>query len=108
MWIAAVLSVTTDVEDNINEIPSDYVLYQNYPNPFNPSTKIRYSIPQAAKVSIALYNVLGIKVASLVETEQPVGNYEIVLNGNNLASGVYFVRMNAGNYSVTKKIVLMK
>lgn len=108
MWIKAVLSVATGVEDKINEIPSNYILYQNYPNPFNPTTTIRYSIPQAAKVSIALYNVLGIKVASLVEAEKPVGNYEVVLNGNNLASGVYFIRMNAGNYSVTKKIMLMK
>ncbi len=107
-WIAAVLSVATGVEDKINEIPSNYVLYQNYPNPFNPTTKIKYSIPQAAKVSIAVYDVLGIKVASLVEAEQPVGNYEIVFNGNNLSSGVYFIRMNAGNYSVTKKIMLMK
>ncbi|MCX6173532.1 MAG: T9SS type A sorting domain-containing protein [Ignavibacteriales bacterium] len=108
MWIAAVLSVSTGVEDNINEIPSNYVLYQNYPNPFNPSTKIRYSLPQTTHVKLVLYNVLGVQILTLIDSEQQIGNHEIELNGNNLASGVYFIKMNAGNYSVTKKIMLMK
>ncbi len=107
-WIAAVLSVATGVEDNVNEVPSNYVLYQNYPNPFNPSTKIRYSLPQTAHVKLTLYNVLGVQILTLVDSEQSVGNHEVELNGNNLASGVYFIKMNAGNYSVTKKIMLMK
>ncbi len=107
-WIAAVLSVATGVEDNISEIPSNYVLYQNYPNPFNPSTKIRYSLPQTAHVKLTLYNVLGVQILTLVDSEQSVGNHEIELNGNNLASGVYFIKLNAGNYSITKKIMLMK
>ncbi len=98
----------TDVKKENDIIPTQYMLEQNYPNPFNPTTKIKYSIPQASKVSIAVYDVLGIKVISLVDAEQPVGNYEIVFNGNNLASGVYFVRMNADNYLVTKKIMLLK
>ena len=108
MWIAAELSIGTDVEGNNNEIPSNYVLYQNYPNPFNPSTKIRYSLPQTTHVKLTLYNVLGVQILTLIDSEQAIGNHEIVLNGNNLASGVYFVKMNAGNYSVTKKIILMK
>jgi len=108
MWIKAVLSVGTDVEENNNEIPSNYVLYQNYPNPFNPSTKIRYSLPQTSHVKLVLYNVLGVQILTLVDSEQQIGNHEIELNGNNLASGVYFIKMNAGNYSVTKKIMLMK
>ncbi|MFA5805275.1 MAG: CARDB domain-containing protein [Melioribacteraceae bacterium] len=108
MWIAAVLSVGTGVDDNINEIPSNYVLYQNFPNPFNPSTKIRYSLPQASHVKLTLYNVLGVQIMTLIDSEQSMGNHEIELNGNNLASGVYFIKMNAGNYSVTKKIMLMK
>ena len=108
MWIAAVLGVGTDVEENNNEIPSNFVLYQNYPNPFNPSTKIRYSLPQTSHVKLTLYNVLGVQILTLIDSEQTVGNHEIELNGNNLASGVYFIKMNAGNYSVTKKIMLMK
>lgn len=108
MWIAAVLSVSTGVDDNVNEIPSHYVLYQNYPNPFNPSTKIRYSLPQTSHVKLTLHNVLGVQILTLINSEQPMGNHEIELNGNNLASGVYFIKMDAGNYSVTKKIMLLK
>jgi len=100
-------SVLSDVRE-IDLLPTKYNISQNYPNPFNPSTKIRYSLPQASHVKLALYDVLGVQIFTLIDSEQPVGNYEIELNGNNLASGVYFVRMNAGNYSVTKKIMLMK
>ena len=89
-------------------MPTKYDLAQNYPNPFNPTTKIRYSLPHTTHVRLTLYDVLGTEIAILVNTEKPVGNYEVELNGGNLASGVYFVKMNAGNYSATKKIVLMK
>lgn len=98
----------TDIKKEKDIIPVSYTLYQNYPNPFNPSTKIRYSLPQTTHVKLTLYNILGVQLLTLIDTEQPVGNHEIELSGNNLASGVYFIRMNAGNYSVMKKIMLMK
>ncbi|MCX6173533.1 MAG: T9SS type A sorting domain-containing protein [Ignavibacteriales bacterium] len=98
----------TNVKNENNIIPTQFSLEQNYPNPFNPSTKIRYSLPQSARVKIILYNVLGVQIMTLVDSEQTIGNHETELNGSNLASGVYFVRMNADNYSVTKKIMLMK
>ena len=108
MWIAAVLSVATDVRNNTQEVPTDFVLYQNYPNPFNPSTKIRYSVPQTSHVTLTLYDVLGNQIKVLVDTEKSLGNYEVVLDGSDLASGVYFVRMTTENFSSTKKITLMK
>ncbi len=108
MWVAAVLSVATDVEDNIQKAPTNFVLYQNYPNPFNPTTKIRYSLPQTGYVTLILYDVLGNKIRVLVDGDRPSGNYEVELNGSNLASGVYFIRMTSENFSSTKKIILMK
>lgn len=98
----------TDIKKEKDIIPVSYTLYQNYPNPFNPSTKISYSLPQTSHVKLVLYNVLGVQILTLIDSEQQIGNHEIELNGNNLASGVYFIKMNAGNYSVTKKIMLMK
>jgi hypothetical protein len=100
--------VTAVEEKDIVQLPTEFQLFQNYPNPFNPSTKIRYSLPQASHVKLTLYNVLGVQILTLIDSEQPMGNHEIELNGSNLASGVYFIKMNAGNYSVTKKIMLMK
>ncbi len=89
-------------------VPSEFSLSQNYPNPFNPSTKISYTLPRTTHVKLILYDVLGVELAVLVDSEKPFGSYEVEVNGSNLASGVYFIRMNAGSYSVTKKIMLMK
>ena len=101
------MNLETYVEQ-INEQPAVFSLSQNYPNPFNPTTKIRYSLPQTTHVKLAMYDVLGNQIAVLVDGEKPVGNHEVDVNGNNLASGVYFVRMTTGNFSTTKKIMLMK
>ncbi|MCL4547533.1 MAG: VWA domain-containing protein [Bacteroidetes bacterium] len=102
-----VSSCVSDVED-MTKMPTKYELAQNYPNPFNPSTKIRYSVPQTSHVTLTLYDVLGNQIKVLVDTEKSLGNYEVVLDGSNMASGVYFVRMMSGNFSSTKKITLMK
>lgn len=99
----------TSVNDNNDGIvPEKYAISQNYPNPFNPSTKIQYSIPKEAQVSLVVYNVLGQKVAELVNTVQNAGKYEVVLNANSFASGVYFYRMQAGSFIEVKKMILMK
>jgi VWFA-related protein len=89
-------------------IPSEFSLSQNYPNPFNPSTRIMYSVPKTVHVKIVLYNVLGVEMAVLVDSERPAGNYEAELNGSSMASGVYFIRMSAGTFTETRKIMLMK
>jgi hypothetical protein len=88
--------------------PMKFVLMQNYPNPFNPETTIKYSIPQAGDVKLTIYNELGIKIATIVNEYKHSGSYTIKFNGYNLASGIYFYRLESGNYSAVKKFVLMK
>lgn len=91
-----------------NNIPKDFNLDQNYPNPFNPSTKIRYAIPQYSFVELSIYDALGNVVQKLVNENLDAGNYEINFNASGLASGVYFYQIKAGNFSATKKLILMK
>ena len=107
IWI---LTDTTLV--NINPsgdlIPGDYSLKQNYPNPFNPETVIGYSLPAAGKVTLKIYDILGKEVAELVNEEKPAGQYEVKFNASKLTSGVYLYTLKAGNYTETKKMVLIK
>ncbi len=107
-----------DVEDE--NVPTKFSLYQNYPNPFNPTTTITYSIPANAGVetlfteageyatSLQIYNVLGEKVTTLVNEKQAPGNYAVQFNASNLSSGVYFYTLRVGNFTATKKMVLLK
>ena len=91
-----------------SSLPSTFKLSQNYPNPFNPTTQIDYSVAKRAMVTLTVYNVLGQKVATLVSGVQQPGNYSATFNGNDLASGVYFYRLQAGSVSITRKLVLLK
>ncbi|NCS89455.1 MAG: T9SS type A sorting domain-containing protein [Ignavibacteria bacterium] len=91
-----------------NTFPNSFVLSQNYPNPFNPSTKISYSVPKTSFVAIKVYDVLGKEITTLVNGEKSVGDYEVEFNGRNLSSGVYFYKMQAGDFVETKKLILMK
>jgi len=88
--------------------PSGYVLEQNYPNPFNPSTTIRYAIPQSAQVSLKVYDVLGREVATLVNARQSAGVYVANFDATALPSGMYFYRLQAGSFSETRKMMLIK
>ena len=85
-----------------------YSLEQNYPNPFNPSTTIKYQIPELSFVTIKVYDVLGNEITTLVNEEKPAGNFEVEFNASNLTSGIYFYRIQAGDFVETKKMVLMK
>jgi hypothetical protein len=85
-----------------------FKLAQNYPNPFNPATRIRYAIPTRTQVTLKVYNVLGQEVATLVNEVQEQGNYVALFEANQLASGVYFYKLEAGKFSTTKKMLLMK
>jgi flagellar hook assembly protein FlgD len=94
-------------------IPDQFAVYQNYPNPFNPSTIITYALPQASKVTIVIYDMLGREVKTLVDNYETPGNHQIVWNGDNnfgakVASGAYIYRVVAGNFVATKKMVLLK
>ena len=97
----------TSVEDN--QLPDKFSLSQNYPNPFNPSTSIEFELKENSKVKLTVYNILGEKVAELVNGEINAGVHKVEFNGANLASGIYVYRLDAGNKFIeTKKMVLMK
>ena len=90
------------------EIPGAFVLFQNYPNPFNPSTTISYSIAKAGEVKLNVYDIIGNKVASVVDENKPAGSYTVQFNAVALPSGIYFYRLESQGYSDTKKFILLK
>jgi Ca-activated chloride channel homolog len=107
----AFYSDPTKVENTDNNIPNEFIVSQNYPNPFNPTTKINYSLPTGLQnyyVTIKVYDVLGRLVKVLVNETQKPGNYSIEFDGNNLTSGIYYYTVTAGEFSVTKKMLLIK
>jgi endo-1,4-beta-xylanase len=109
-WLAQYIkdNPITSVKETSSKLPSSYELKQNFPNPFNPTTNIQYGIPKTSKVTLKIYDVLGRIVQTLVNTEQKPGNYSVTFNAQNLSSGVYFYRLEAGNYVSAKKLILIK
>jgi hypothetical protein len=107
MHIVDTFTVTT-VNNIYQNILSDYKLFNNYPNPFNPKTTISYLIPADGFVTLRVYDVLGKEVATLVNGQKPSGRYNVQFDGSNLSSGIYFYKISAGDYSATKKLILMK
>lgn len=102
----------TDINDE-NITLNSFNLQQNFPNPFNPKTKIRFTIPAnqingISNVVLKVFNVLGNDVATLLDEEKPAGSYEIEFDASELSSGIYFYKLQAGNFIDTKKMVLMK
>jgi hypothetical protein len=109
------VSKTTSVKDGNSNLPKEFSVSQNYPNPFNPVTEIQYSIPKSGMVTLQIYNLLGQVVSTLVNREQKPGNYTVNFDASNLpagrqglASGVYMYRLQSGDFSVTKKMTLLK
>ena len=107
--------LATENPTRINEeiLPSDFKLYQNYPNPFNPTTVISFTIPveldaKFASTIINIYDILGNRISTLINKELNPGNYKVEFNASGLASGVYYYRLEIGNYSLTKKMLLLK
>ena len=109
-------NIEVDTSDNpvsVNNISSDikgFELYQNYPNPFNPFTKIVYDLNSniQSKVKLSVFDVLGNEVVTLVNEKQSAGRHEAELDGSRLASGIYFYKLTAGNFSDTRKLILLK
>ncbi|MFZ0454490.1 MAG: Ig-like domain-containing protein, partial [Ignavibacteriaceae bacterium] len=105
---------TVGVDNNDNsKLPSDYILEQNYPNPFNPSTKIKVGIPKAGFVKLDVYNLLGQKVSTLINEEMNPGYYTITFssdnrNGYDISSGVYIYTLSVNNFSISRKMILLK
>lgn len=93
---------------NLNENASEFSLNQNYPNPFNPLTKIKFTVPNAVKVNLIVYNALGSMIETLLNHNLSQGSYEIEFNSDALPTGVYFYKLTAGEFSVVKKMMLVK
>ena len=98
----------TGVDVTSTGIPKAFTLEQNYPNPFNPSTNIRYVLPSKAHVTLSVFNTLGQQVATFVNEYQEAGYHNVAIDGALLSSGVYFYRIHAGEYTATKKMLLLK
>lgn len=95
-------------EDGLTTLPKKYKLYQNYPNPFNPTTTIQYNLPKAVKVELAVYDVLGRKVKTLVNEFQPQGFYNVEFDAAGLSGGIYIYRIVTSNFSTSRKMILLK
>lgn len=100
--------IVTSVRENGPAVPSKFELKQNYPNPFNPSTQIDYALPSAAHVRLSVFNLLGQEVLRAVDREQHAGNYTATIDGETLPSGMYYYRLNAGDHTSVKKMLLLK
>jgi hypothetical protein len=102
------VKVSTDVQDQSTGIPRAYSLQQNYPNPFNPSTSINYQLPANSFVSLKVLDMLGREVATLVNEVKNAGTYSTTWNAAGFGSGIYFCTMQAGSFSDTRKLILVK
>ncbi|MBC8216282.1 MAG: T9SS type A sorting domain-containing protein [Candidatus Marinimicrobia bacterium] len=108
VWSYTFITVgTVGIDDDVS-IPLEFALHPNFPNPFNPVTKIQFTTPNAGQVKLSIYNMLGAQVGELVNKDLPMGHHEIVWNANQMASGVYFYKLEAGTKVQTRKMILLK
>jgi hypothetical protein len=109
VWLIKLAADPVDyLSPNQNELPENYALYQNYPNPFNPVTVISWQLAVSSHVDLSIYNILGQKVATLVNKKQPVGSYQVQWDATGFATGVYYYKIEAGEYSEVKKMILIR
>lgn len=99
---------TTEIKNNKDEVPQSFELFQNYPNPFNPSTRIIYYLSRSVNIELKLFNIIGQEIKILVNGYKSAGLHEFNFNADGLASGLYLYRMVAGNFSQTKKMVIIR
>jgi len=102
------VTVPVGVTHNQNTAPAAYELSQNYPNPFNPNTNIKFAVPGNSFVTLNVFDVTGREVANLVNSQMPAGNYNVNFDASSITSGVYFYRLQAGDFTATKKMILIK
>lgn len=107
-WIGDTTHPIVGIDDPIVKTVNSFSLKQNYPNPFNPLTKIEYSIAKSTLVQVEVYNILGQKVRTLMNKKQQAGKYTLCFKGKALSSGVYFYQIKAGDFTMTRKMLLVK
>lgn len=108
-FVIMVNSKTTVSNEQVSNLPHTVELNQNYPNPFNPSTTIVFGLPESGKVHLEVFDVLGRKVATLINGElKTAGRHTLNFDAKNLSSGMYIYRLQAGNTTITKKLTLIK
>lgn len=105
---SAASSGPAEKTDGSTELPTEFSLSQNYPNPFNPTTEISFALPKASNARLDIYNIMGQKVATLVNRHLEAGFHTAVWDGTRVASGVYLYRLEAGDFLGTKKMILLK
>jgi hypothetical protein len=98
----------TSVQPLTNDIPQEFLLHQNYPNPFNPTATIKYGLPKSSDVRLSVFDMLGREVSVLVNERRDAGVHEVKFDGSSLASGVYFYRLQAGDFTQTKRLLLLR
>lgn len=96
------------MSEDPGSLPAEFQLQQNYPNPFNPVTRIGFALPEAAEVKVEVFNVLGKRVKTLWNAPTPAGYYEVTLDAGSLESGIYFYRLQAGEFKQTRRMLLLK
>jgi hypothetical protein len=106
-------SIPLAIDDEPDDLPTEFSISQNHPNPFNPTTIIEYTLPARSNVQIEIFNLLGQKIKVLVNAEQPAGNYEIAWDGKDndgqtLSSGIYLYKITTNKYTNSKKMVFIK
>jgi len=99
---------TVSAEEEFVEVPDEFSLNQNFPNPFNPTTVISFNLPEATEVTLAVYNVVGQKVATLIDQQMTAGSHRFDFDASNLSSGVYLYKITAGNFVQSRKLTLIK
>ncbi len=107
-WYAVRSSLTTSVERFDDTLPHEFRLDQNYPNPFNPSTTIRFALPKQEHATLIVYDVMGRKVATLVDEQLAAGEYSAVFDAGGIASGIYLYRIQAGSHVTTRRMIMVK
>jgi len=101
-------SAISAIDSQTGILPQNYSISDNYPNPFNASTLIRYELPVRSCVRISIYDILGRMVCALQDGEKPAGYHQVIWNADDISSGVYFYKIQAGDYKETRKMMLMK
>jgi hypothetical protein len=103
-----VVNDATGINDDNSQIPSSFRLYPAYPNPFNASTTIQYDLVKNSPVEISIYNIMGQKIETLVDQRQEAGHHQVIWDASYVSSGIYFYKITAGDFTETKKMVLIK